>query len=135
MTRTADGYYFMFEIGWFIDLLIPTMVRVKNGTIFLVGSTAAACKNLKPCCMPCGGATEVKQLNPDDPAVKAFKTVDSLIPVQNPANLEAELEKVLSDPELRTKYLHARARMQREATPERVQNDYEVLCGLDGHLR
>ena len=38
ITEIKDGYYFMFEIGWFIDLLIPTLVRVKEGVIFLVSS-------------------------------------------------------------------------------------------------
>ncbi len=132
MARIEDGYYFMFEIGWFIDLIIPTIVRVQESTIFVVGSKAAECKNLKPCCIPCGGATEVKQLSPDDPSVKAFKTVDSLVPVQNPNNLAAELEKVLADTELRDTYLNTRSRMQREATIERIQNDYQVLCGVEG---
>lgn len=127
MARIEDGYYFMFEIGWFIDLLIPTIVQVKDGTIFLVGSKATECRELKPCCMPCGGATEVKQLLPDDPAVKAFKTLDSLVQVRNPENLAGELEKVLNNTELRDRYLSTGSRVQREATIERIQNDYHVL--------
>ena len=41
MDKIADGYYYMFEIGWFVDLLIPTLVKVKDGNLYLVGS--------KPC--------------------------------------------------------------------------------------
>ncbi len=49
MTEIKDGYYFMFEIGWFIDLLIPTLVRVKDGEICLVGSKPCDTKGIKPC--------------------------------------------------------------------------------------
>jgi hypothetical protein len=127
--RIADGYYFMFEIGWFIDLLIPTIVRVKEGDIYLLGSKPCDAKNVKPCCMPCGGAEEVKKLSPDDASVKAFKTIDSLVSVNNPDNLSGELEKSLENTEIRAKYLNTKARMQREATAERIINDYQVLSG------
>ncbi len=62
MGTLADGYYFMFEIGWFIDLLIPTLVRVRGGRLYLVGSKPSAQKDLKPCCIPAGGAAECKEL-------------------------------------------------------------------------
>ena len=127
MEKIRDGYYFMFEIGWFIDLLIPTIVRVKDGDIHLVGSKPCEAKNLKPCCIPCGGAAEVKKLSTDDAAVKAFKTIDSLVPVNDIDNLADELKRSLENREIHDKYLNTKARMQREATAERIINDYQVL--------
>ena len=127
MDTIRDGYYFMFEIGWFIDLLIPTIVRVKDGDIYLIGSKPCEVKNLKPCCIPPGGAAEVKKLSADDAAVKAFKTIDSLVPINDLDNLADELKKGLENREIHDKYLNTKARMQREATAERIINDYQVL--------
>ena len=47
MDRPSDAYYFMFEIGWFLDLLIPTLVRVKDGSLYLVGSKPCNVKDLE----------------------------------------------------------------------------------------
>jgi len=131
MDTIRDGYYFMFEIGWFIDLLIPTIVRVKDNDIYLVGSKPCEAKNLKPCCIPSGGAAEVKKLSTDDAAVKAFKTIDSLVPVNDLDNLADELKKSLENREIHDKYLNTKARMQREATVERIINDYQILSGIE----
>ena len=131
MEKIRNGFYFMFEIGWFVDLLIPTIVRVKDGDIHLVGSKQCEAKNIKPCCIPCGGAAEVKKLSPDDAAVKAFKTIDSLVPVNDLDNLAGELEKSLGNREIHDKYLNTKARMQREATTERITSDYKVLSGIE----
>jgi hypothetical protein len=131
MEKIRNGFYFMFEIGWFVDLLIPTIVRAKDGDIYLVGSKPCEAKNLKPCCIPLGGAAEVKKLSPDDAAVKAFKTIDSLVPVNDLDNLADELKKSLENREIHDKYLNTKARMQREATTERIINDYQVLSGSE----
>lgn len=131
MATVADGYYFMFEIGWFMDLLIPTIVRIKDGNFYLVGSKQSECKDIKPCCIPAGGAQECKKLSPDDPAIKAFKSTDSLLPVVDLDDLERELEKSLENQEMRDKYLNSPAKRQREAVIERIVNDYQVLSMID----
>ncbi len=96
MAEIKDGYYFMFEIGWFIDLLIPTLVRVKDDIICLVGSKPCDTKGIKPCCLPCGDELEVKKLSMDDPVIKGFKCIYSLILIDDYNNLNVELEKNLS---------------------------------------
>lgn len=131
MAKIADGYYFMFEIGWFIDLLIPSIVRVIDGNIHLIGSKICNDKNVKPCCLPCGGAEEVKKLSPDDASLKAFKSLDSLVPIDNLDDLAGELEKNLEDKKIREKYLNTKTKMQREAMTDRVANDYKVLAGVE----
>ena len=131
MATVADGYYFMFEIGWFMDLLIPTIVRIKDGNFYLVGSKQSECKDIKPCCIPAGGAQECKKLSPDDPAIKAFKSTDSLLPVDDLDDLESELEKSLENQEMRDKYLNSPAKRKREAIIERIVNDYQVLSMID----
>ena len=131
MATVADGYYFMFEIGWFMDLLIPTIVRIKDGNFYLVGSKQSECKDIKPCCIPAGGAQECKKLSPDDPAIKAFKSTDSLLPVDDLDDLESELEKSLENQEMRDRYLNSPAKRKREAIIERVVNDYQVLSMID----
>jgi len=130
MADHPDGYYFMCEIGWFMDLLIPTIVRVHNGRVCLVGSkTGSSCKDLKPCCVPCGGAAEVKQLAPDDPALKAFKSTDSLVPIGETSDLGGELEQLLARQDIKEKYFNTAAKQQREATEERLKSDLGVLEG------
>ena len=131
MATVTDGYYFMFEIGWFMDLLIPTIVRIKDGNFYLVGSKQSECKDIKPCCIPAGGAQECKKLSPDDPAIKAFKSTDSLLPVDDLEDLESALEKSLENQEMRDKYLNSPAQKKREAIIERVVNDYQVLSMID----
>ena len=131
MATVADGYYFMFEIGWFIDLLIPTIVRIKDGNFYLVGSKQSECKDIKPCCIPAGGAQECKQFSPDDPAIKAFKSTDSLLPVDDLDDLERALEKSLENQEMRDRYLNSPAKKKREAIIERIVNDYQVLSMID----
>jgi hypothetical protein len=131
MATVTDGYYFMFEIGWFMDLLIPTIVRIKDGNFYLVGSKQSECKDIKPCCIPAGGAQECKKLSPDDPAINAFKSTDSLLPVDDLDDLESELEKSLENQEMRYKYLNSPAKRKREAIIERVVNDYQVLSMID----
>jgi hypothetical protein len=131
MATVADGYYFMFEIGWFMDLLIPTIVRIKDGNFYLVGSKQSECKDIKPCCIPAGGAQECKKLSPDDPAIKAFKSTDSLLPVDDLDDLERALEKSLENQEMRDRYLNSPAKRKREAIIERVVNDYQVLSMID----
>jgi hypothetical protein len=131
MATVADGYYFMFEIGWFMDLLIPTIVRIKDGNFYLVGSKQSECKDIKPCCIPAGGAQECKKLSPDDPAINAFKSTDSLLPVDDLDDLESELEKSLENQEMRDRYLNSPAKKKREAIIERVVNDYQVLSMID----
>ena len=131
MATVTDGYYFMFEIGWFMDLLIPTIVRIKDGNFYLVGSKQSECKDIKPCCIPAGGAQECKKLSPDDPAIKAFKSADSLLPVDDLDDLESALEKSLENQEMRDKYLNSPAKRQREAIIERIVNDYQVLSMID----
>ena len=127
MGEIRDGYYFMFEIGWFMDLLIPTLVMVKDGNLCLVGSKPIQAKDLKPCCIPAGGVTECKKLSLDDPSLKAFKSIDSLIALNDLQDLEGELQKSLGNKEIREKYLNTTAKKQREATLERIINDYRVL--------
>jgi hypothetical protein len=129
-TEINDGYYFMFEIGWFIDLLIPTLIRVKEDVIFLVSSKPCDTKGIKPCCMPCGDDLEVKKLSMDDPVIKAFKSISSLIPIDDCNDLNCELEKNLSKKEIRDKYFNNTAKKSRETLIDRVQNDYNVLSGL-----
>ena len=131
MATVADGYYFMFEIGWFMDLLIPTIVRIKDGNFYLVGSKQSECKDIKPCCIPAGGAQECKKLSPDDPAIKAFKSADSLLPVDDLDDLERALEKSLENQEMRDRYLNSPAKRKREAIIERVVNDYQVLSAIN----
>ena len=131
MATVADGYYFMFEIGWFMDLLIPTIVRIKDGNFYLVGSKQSECKDIKPCCIPAGGAQECKKLSPDDPAIKAFKSTDSLLPVDDLDDLESALEKSLENHEMRDRYLNSPAKRRREAIIERIVNDYQVLSMID----
>lgn len=130
MTEIKDGYYFMFEIGWFIDLLIPTLVRVKEDLICLVSSKPCETKGIKPCCMPYGDELEVKKLSIDDPAIKAFKSVSSFIRIDDCNNLNGELEKNLSKKEIRDKYFNSAAKISRETLIDRVQNDYTVLSGM-----
>ncbi len=130
MEKVSDGYYFMFEIGWFLDLLIPTIVRVKDGNLHLVASKPHEAKDLKPCCIPAGGVQECKKLSLDDPSIKAFKSIDSLVEIQNIENLEGELEKSLKDEGMREIYLNSTAKKQREAVIERVENDYQVLSHM-----
>jgi len=130
MDRPSDAYYFMFEIGWFLDLLIPTLVRVKDGSIYLVGSKPCNIKDLKPCCIPCGGSEECKKYSFDNPSIKAFKCLESLTAIQNPDNLEDELQKNLANSELRDRYFNTKGKAQKEATAERVMNDYRVLSIL-----
>ncbi len=131
MDRIDDGYYFMFEIGWFMDLLIPTIVRVTDNCINLIGSKPCEQKDLKPCCVPCGGAEEIIKLLPDDPSVMAFKTFDSLVPVRGLENLAEELEKYLDKEELRDKYFNTKAKVRRQATLDRIMSDYKVLSSMD----
>ena len=114
MSELKDAYYFMFEIGWFLDLLIPTLVRVKDGSLYLVGSKPCNIKDLKPCCIPCGGAEECKKLSFDDPSIKAFKCLESLTGIQNPENLEGELQKSLANSELRIAISTQRERCKRK---------------------
>ena len=130
MSEIKDGYYFMFEIGWFIDLLIPTLVRVKDDIICLVGSKPCDTKGIKPCCLPCGDELEVKKLSMDDPVIKGFKCIYSLILIDDYNNLNVELEKNLSKNEIRDKYFNNTAKKSRETLIDRVQNDYNVLSGL-----
>ena len=130
MAEIKDGYYFMFEIGWFIDLLIPTLVRVKDDIICLVGSKPCDTKGIKPCCLPCGDELEVKKLSMDDPVIKGFKCIYSIIPIDDCTNLNVELEKNLSKNEIRDKYFNSAVKMSRETLVDRVQNDYNVLSGL-----
>ena len=130
MPDLNDGYYFMFEIGWFLDLLIPTLVRVKEGSLYLVGSKPCNIKDLKPCCIPCGGSEECKKFSFDDPSIKAFKCLESLTAIQNPENLEGELQKSLANSELRDRYFNTKGKVQKEATIERIVNDYKVLSAI-----
>jgi hypothetical protein len=127
-----DGYYFMFEIGWFIDLLIPTLVRIKDGSLYLVGSKPYEAKDLKPCCIPAGGMQECKKLSLGDPALQAFKSLDSLVAIDDLENLEGELNKNLESKRIRERYLSTPAKKQREAIGERVRSDYRVLAQIEG---
>jgi hypothetical protein len=130
MSEIHDGYYFMFEIGWFLDLLIPTLVRVKAGSLYLVGSKPCEIKDLKPCCIPSGGAEECKKLSFDDAALKAFKSADSLRPVRAADELAEALERNLDDPEIRSRYFNTKGKQAKEATLERIKNDYQVLSKM-----
>jgi hypothetical protein len=132
MDNIADGHYFMFEIGWFLDLLIPTIVRVKDGNLCFVGSKPCDAKGLRPCCIPAGGVKECKKFSFDDPSLKAFKSIDSLIAINDLDDLEGELGKSLENEEMKEKYLNSKAKKQRKAIVERVVNDYKVLSMLGG---
>ena len=132
MATIEDGYYFMFEIGWFIDLLIPTVVRIKDGNLYYVGSKPCDCKDMRPCCIPAGGETECKRLSFHDPALKAFKIADSLLPIHDMDDVEGELERSLENQKMRDKYLNSPAKKQRKAIIERVMNDYQILSTMDG---
>lgn len=132
MDKIREGYYFMFEIGWFLDLLIPTLVRVKDGNLFFIGSKPHEAKDLKPCCIPAGGVKECKKLSLDDPALKAFKSIDSLMAINDLKDLEGELKKGLEDKEMRDRYLNSKAKKQRAAVIERVTGDYQVLSMIEG---
>jgi hypothetical protein len=131
MGTIGDGYYFMFEIGWFIDLLIPTLVRVRGGRLYLVGSKPSAQKDLKPCCIPAGGTAECKALALEDPSLKAFKSTESLVLLSDPGALEQELELNLERQDIQDRYFNSTAKKQREATVERLMNDYRVLSKLE----
>lgn len=132
MDKIADGYYFMFEIGWFIDLLIPTIVRVKGDSLYFVGSKPCDVKGLRPCCIPAGGVKECKKFSFDDSTLKAFKSIDSLIAINDLDDLEGELGKSLENEEMKEKYLNSKAKKQRKALIERVVNDYRVISMIDG---
>jgi hypothetical protein len=132
MGPIGDGYYFMFEIGWFLDLLIPTLVRVRGGKLYLVGSKPSASKDLKPCCVPAGGAAECKELSLDDPTLRAFRSTESLVFLKDPGVIERELELNLENPSIQERYFNTKAKKQREATIERLMNDYQVLSNLEG---
>lgn len=131
MDKIADGYYFMFEIGWFVDLLIPTLVKVADGNLYLVGSKPCDCKDLKPCCIPAGGEAECKKLSLDDPSLKAFKSIDSLVAINNLDDLEGELDKSIADQTIQENYFNSPAKKQREAMIERVMNDYQILSTIN----
>lgn len=132
MDKIREGYYFMFEIGWFLDLLIPTLARFKDGNLFFIGSKPHEAKDLKPCCIPAGGVKECKKLSLDDPALKAFKSIDSLMAINDLKDLEGELKKGLEDKEMRDRYLNSKAKKQRAAVIERVIGDYQVLSMIEG---
>ncbi len=132
MDKITDGYYFMFEIGWFLDLLIPTIVRVKDGNLYFVGSKPCDVKGLRPCCIPAGGVKECKKLSFDDPTLKAFKCIDSLIAINDLDDLERELLRSLENEEVRERYLNSKAKKQRKAIIERVVKDYHVLSMING---
>ena len=131
MEKIKDGYYFMFEIGWFMDLLIPTLVRVLDGNLYLIGSKPSDCKDLKPCCIPAGGEAECKKLSFDDPSLKAFKSTDSLVVINDTDNLEGELENSLAKQDIQDRFFNSPAKKQREAMIERLMNDYQVLSAIN----
>jgi len=131
MKKIADKYYFMFEIGWFIDLLIPTLVRVMDGNLYLIGSNPCDCKDLKPCCIPAGGDAECKKLSLDDPSLKAFKSTNSLVAIHDLDDLEGALENSLANQEIQDTFFNSSAKKQREAMIERVMNDYEILSAIN----
>jgi hypothetical protein len=120
----------MFEIGWFLDLLIPTLVRVKDGSLYLVGSKPCNIKDLKPCCVPCGGEEECKKLSLDDPSLKAFKSIASLVEVENIEDLEAALNRSLNNQDIRARYFNTTGKLRKEATLERIMNDYRFLSKI-----
>ena len=130
MDKPVAGFYFMFEIGWFLDLLIPTLVRIKDGSLYLVGSKPCNIKELKPCCIPCGGAEECKKLSFDDATLKTFRSVDSLRPVHAADGLAEELQRALDDKEIRERYFNTKGKLQKEATLGRIKNDYQVLAKI-----
>lgn len=132
MAKIVDGYYFMFEIGWFVDLLIPTLVKVADGNLYLVGSKPCDFKDLKPCCIPAGGEAECKKLSLNDPSLTAFKSIDSLVAISDIGDLEGELEKSLTDRSVQDRYLNSPAKKQRKAMIERVMNDYLMLSIMGG---
>ncbi len=131
MDKPVDGFYFMFEIGWFLDLLIPTLVRVKDGSLYLVGSKPCNIKDLKPCCIPCGGAEECKKLSFDDAALKAFRSADSL---RRCSRGQMTWLKNCREPsmnqEIRDRYFNTKGKLRKEATLERIINDYQVLSKI-----
>jgi hypothetical protein len=131
MVAIKDGYYFMFEIGWFLDLLIPTLVRIKGDCLYLVGSRQCDAKDIKPCCIPAGGVSERKTLSLDDPSIKAFKNIDSLVFINDLDNLAAQLSRCFENKEINEKYLNTKAKMRREATIERIMSDYQVLSAME----
>ncbi len=130
MATVADGYYFMFEIGWFVDLLIPTLIRVLDGHLYLIGSKPCDCKDVKPCCIPVGGEAECKKLSVDDPSLKAFKSTDSLVAIKELDDLEGALEKSLANQDIQDRFFNSPAKKQREAMIERLMNDYQVLSAI-----
>lgn len=132
MDKIREGYYFMFEIGWFLDLLIPTLVRAKDGNLFFIGSKPHEAKDLKPCCIPAGGVKECKKLSLDDPALKAFKSIDSLMEINDLKDLEGELKKGIENKEMRDRYLNSKAKKRRAAVIERVMSDYQALSMIEG---
>jgi len=132
MDKVGDGYYFMFEIGWFLDLLIPTIVRIKDGNLYFVGSKPHQAKDIKPCCIPAGGVKECKKYSFNDPTLKAFKCVESLIVINDLGDLGGELRRSLENKEMRDRYLNSTAKKQREAVIERIMNDYQVLSIIGG---
>lgn len=132
MDKVGSGYYFMFEIGWFLDLLIPTIVRIKDGNLYLIGSKPHQAKDIKPCCIPAGGVKECKKYSFNDPTLKAFKCVESLIVINDLGDLGGELRRSLDNKEVRDKYLNSTAKKQREAMIERIMNDYRVLSMIGG---
>jgi hypothetical protein len=92
-----------------------------------VGSKQCNVKELKPCCIPSGGEEECKKIFFDDPSIKAFKCLESLTAIQSPEDLEGELQKSLENSELRDRYFNTKGKIQKEATLERIANDYKVL--------
>ena len=132
MDKVGSGYYFMFEIGWFLDLLIPTIVRIKDGNLYLIGSKPHQDKDIKPCCIPAGGVKECKKYSFNDPTLKAFKCVESLIVINDLGDLGGELRRSLENKEVRDKYLNSTAKKQREAMIKRIMNDYRVLSMIGG---
>jgi len=132
MDKVGSGYYFMFEIGWFLDLLIPTIVRIKDGNLYLIGSKPHQAKDIKPCCIPAGGVKECKKYSFNDPTLKAFKCVESLIVINDLGDLGGELRRSLENKEMRDRYLNSTAKKQREAVIERIMNDYQVLSIIGG---
>ena len=132
MDKVGSGYYFMFEIGWFLDLLIPTIVRIKDGNLYLIGSKPHQAKDIKPCCIPAGGVKECKKYSFNDPTLKAFKCVESLIVINDLGDLGGELRRSLDNKEVRDKYLNSTAKKQREAMIKRIMNDYRVLSMIGG---
>ena len=112
MATIADGYYFMFEIGWFIDLLIPTIVRIKDESLYYVGSKPCDCEDVKPCCIPAGGETQCKEVSLNDPSLTAFKCIDSLVAIIDLDDLGGALVKSLADQAIQEKYFNTRSKKQ-----------------------